>query len=204
MYKYFADIPFDNEEMLSEERVKNIKTSVLSRIKKEERSMKKSTAIKTLSIAAVAAATAMMSAMIASAELPQTPAPAQETDADETSGWVIVTEADENISEAPDNTAAEVSEDSDWVKETDAKDEETNPEPNKAVDPESPDYFTVLYDEEWDVYYYYRVPEEMMDVVPGETIYVDGDPILIYKNEVLVDPQELTYKDGKIVYTPKS
>lgn len=73
MCKFFDNIPLDDEENITEERVQNIKASVLSRIKKEERTMKKSTAIKTLSIAGIAAATAMMSVIAAGAETAWTP-----------------------------------------------------------------------------------------------------------------------------------
>lgn len=67
MYDFFKEIALKSEEKLSEKRVEDIKAAVLSRIK-EEHSMKKINAFKTLSIAATVAATAAMSAMLASAE----------------------------------------------------------------------------------------------------------------------------------------
>lgn len=69
MYDFFREIALEGEEKLSEKRVDSIKAAVLSRIK-EENSMKKISAFKTFSIAATVAATAAMSAMLASAEKP--------------------------------------------------------------------------------------------------------------------------------------
>lgn len=185
MFNYFDNIPLNNEEKITEERAEKIKASVLSRIKKEEKSMKKTTAIKTLSIAAVAAATAMMSAVIANAELSQ--APAQEADVEEISGWVEVVEGEEIVPAATENATTEISDVSGWVKETD-------PEPDVDVDPESPDYITVFYDDEWDVYYYYD--NNNTEVVPHEAIYKEVDDMRIVNHEV----KELLLEDGKLVY----
>lgn len=69
MYDFFKDISLESEEKLPEKRIDSIKAAVLSRIK-EENSMKKISAFKTFSIAAIVAATAAMSAMLASAEKP--------------------------------------------------------------------------------------------------------------------------------------
>ncbi len=69
MYDFFKEIALESEVKLSEKRVNSIKAAVLSRIK-EENSMKKISVFKTFSIAAIVAATAAMSAMLASAEKP--------------------------------------------------------------------------------------------------------------------------------------
>lgn len=79
MYDFFKDIALEDEEKLPEKRVDSIKSAVLSRIK-EENSMKKISAFKTFSIAAIVAATAAMSAMLASAEKPAT-LPIKQSDA---------------------------------------------------------------------------------------------------------------------------
>lgn len=69
MYDFFKEFALESEEKPSEKRVESIKAAVLSRIK-EENSVKKISAFKTFSIAALVAATAAMSAMLASAEKP--------------------------------------------------------------------------------------------------------------------------------------
>lgn len=68
MYDLFERIPLENEEKLSEKRAEDIKAAVLSRIK-EENNMSKHLTIKTISMAAAIAATAMMSAIAANADV---------------------------------------------------------------------------------------------------------------------------------------
>lgn len=119
MYELFERVPLDNEEELSEKRTEDIKAAVLSRIK-EENNMSKHLTIKTISMAAAIAATAMMSAIAANADvspahiMPQEsgalPAETQGDNAPETNAVPDVNAAPEANNAPAANETAEASE----------------------------------------------------------------------------------------------
>lgn len=125
MYDFFKDIALESEEKLSEKRVDSIKAAVLSRIK-EENSMKKISAFKTFSIAAIVAATAAMSAMLASAEKPASLPTKQPAAA--------IEQSTPATAETPENTDEKASD-----KENAAGDTQTYPNNDRWIDLELPD-----------------------------------------------------------------
>lgn len=172
MYKYFADIQLDNEEMLSEERIGNIKTSVLSRVK-EEKAMSKRTTIRTITIAVAAATTAALSAMIASAE---------------PSAWTPAAAIEEE-NEKPGEAAFK-----EYIEKAKAEDvgaPEKAPENVNgwiAVDADTSDLVCVQPVNDWTVYYYFRGDDEQLQekLSNGWTL-IDEDINVIHENEVFVD-----------------
>lgn len=175
MYKYFADIQLDNEEMLSEERVQNIKTSVLLRVK-EEKSMSKRSTIRTITIAVAAATTAALSAMIASAEQPAwTPATAIEEE-NEKPGEAAFKEYIEKAKAedvgAPEKAPETVN---GWTIVSDGSDYET--------------YQVLQHKDDPDVcYIYYKISDEQLEEMlsDGWTLIDDGINA-IHENEVFAD-----------------
>lgn len=108
MRNFFDNIPLDNQENVSEERLSNIKKTVLSRVK-EEKAMSKKSTIKMVTIAVAAATTAALSAMIASAEQsPWTPATDVDYAIEETGGEAAETETGELPDEAEVDGAIEI------------------------------------------------------------------------------------------------
>ena len=150
MREFFDDIPLNNEEEISEERLDNIKTSVLSRVK-EEKAMSKRTTIKTFTIAVAAATTAALSAMIASAEQ---------------AAWTPATDVDYTIYDAAETDAGEVP----AVNNIDEaqNDEKVLDKPLSegfTVNPEG-DYITIAElarDSEAGYIYYYKMSDEEVE-----------------------------------------
>lgn len=175
MREFFDNIPLDNEEEISKERLDNIKTSALSRVK-EEKAMSKRTTIKTITIAVAAATTAALSAIIASADS----APAATT-AEKPAAAV------EEETEKPGEAAFK-----EYIEKAKAEDtgaQEEAPETVNGwekVDPK--DLVTLQPADNPDVcYYYYKVPDEVLEeMLNNGWTSIDGDVNTIHKNEVFV------------------
>lgn len=174
MREFFDNIPLDTEE-ISKERLDNIKTSVLSRVK-EEKAMSKKSTIKMVTIAIAAATTAALSAMIASAEQPA-PAPTAvenivENAGKETGGEAAETETGELPGEAEVDGAIEEA-------------PETG-EPLTMID--FRDLVCVQSADDPNVYYYYTCDDKKLRerLDDGWTLVGDGVNA-IHLNEVFVD-----------------
>ena len=167
MREYFDNIPLDDEEKLSEERINNIKTSVLSRVK-EEKAMSKRTTIRTITIAVAAATTAALSAIIASAEQ---------------SAWTPATDVEE--AQAPETNAPEIAENENKQDEPRIDEKPCD----RIVTSTEGDYISVhvLSDDGKEVYYYYKMPDDKLEeMLSNGWTLIDEDVNTIHENEVFV------------------
>lgn len=185
MRNFFDNIPLDNQE-ISDEQIKKIKASVLSRVK-EEKAMSKRTTIKTITIAIAAATTAALSAMIASAEQPAaTPATDVDYTIEETGGEAAETETGELPGEAAFKEYIEK------AKAEDVGAPEKAPETVNgwiAVDADTGDLVCVQpINDVWTGYYYYRGDDEQLqEMLDNGWALVDTEINTIHLNEVFVD-----------------
>ncbi|MDE6731304.1 MAG: hypothetical protein K2J77_00310 [Oscillospiraceae bacterium] len=167
MREYFDNIPLDDEEKLSEKRINNIKTSVLSRVK-EEKAMSKRTTIRTITIAVAAATTAALSAIIASAEQ---------------SAWTPATDVEE--AQAPETIAPEIAENENKQDEPRIDEKPCD----RIVTSTEGDYISVhvLSDDGKEVYYYYKMPDDKLEeMLSNGWTLIDEDVNTIHENEVFV------------------
>lgn len=134
MYDFFKEIALESEEKLSEKRVDDIKAAVLSRIK-EENSMKKISAFKTFSMAAIVAATAAMSAMLASAEKPAS-LPTKQPDVEQPAA--AIEQSTPATAETPENTDEKTSNKENAANTDNKSDTQTYPDNGKWMDMELP------------------------------------------------------------------
>lgn len=187
MRNFFDNIPLDNQE-ISDEQIKKIKASVLSRVKEETKMSKKST-IRMVTIAVAAATTAALSAMIASAEQPA-PAPTAvenivENAGKETGGEAAETETGELPGEAAFKEYIEK------AKAEDVGAPEKAPENVNgwiAVDADTGDLVCVQPVNDWTVYYYFRGDDEQLqEMIDSGWSLVDTEINAIHLNEVFVD-----------------
>lgn len=168
MCEFFDNIPLDDEEKLSEERINNIKTSVLSRVK-EEKAMSKRSTIRTITIAVAAAATAALSSMIASAELASAPVAAIE-----------------EVHEKPGEAAFK-----EYIEKAKAEDEGTYKEAPETVNgwticTDTEDYICIQPSDNPDVYYiYYDLSnDDLLEKINNGWTLIDEDINVIHENEV--------------------
>ncbi len=181
MREFFDNIPLDNEE-ISKERLDNIKTSVLSRVK-EEKAMSKKSTIRMVTIAVAAATTAALSAMIASAEQP-TAAPA--ADVDYTVKETV--ETTNETGELPGEAAFK-----EYIEKAKAEDVGApGKTPENAngwtkVDPN--DYVCIQPADNPDVYYYYfqLSEDDLKEKLDSGFVLIADNANAIHPNEVFVN-----------------
>lgn len=169
MREFFDNIPLDDEENVSEERLQFIKNSTLSRVK-EEKAMSKRTTIKTITIAVAAATTAALSAMIASADSAPAATTAEKPVA-----------AVEEETEKPGEAAFK-----EYIEKAKAEDTGTQEEAPETVngwekiDPK--DLVTLQSADDPDVcYYYYKLSnDELKEKLSNGWTLIDGDVNTIY------------------------
>lgn len=180
MRNFFDNIPLDEQEDISEERLQNIKNSVLSRVK-EEKAMSKKSTIRMMTIAVAAATTAALSAMIASAEQPAwTPA----TDVE----YTVDDAAETDVGELPGEAAFK-----EYIEKAKAEDDGTSKETHEPVNVwriciNKNDFKGMQFDDDTDAYdayydYVYNSNEDVKEKLDNcwVLIYEDADTIHLHE-----------------------